>query len=160
GVEVDFQLTKDHQGILYHDDYLDTQTDCGGPVFTLNYEDLLKCRYSSDIFPALFQNEHLIGLDVVYKLTAEISPKPMLFLDIKITPTSLHIDVEAYKDSMVSYFSQSILNYKADKMHFISEDENLLIKLKKISPSSHFHIAGGDAGRQINLAIKHGFSGI
>lgn len=161
GVEIDFQLTRDHKGILYHDDYLDTQTDCGGSVYHFDYDDLLKCRYTSDIFPALFQNEHLIGLDEVYRLAREVpDPKPILFLDIKLNPTALDIDIEAYKDSMVSFLTSSIMDYQADKIHFISEDESLLIKLKKASPISHFHIAGGQAQRQIHLAIQHGFTGI
>ena len=161
GIEVDVQLTKDHRAILYHDDYLDTQTDCGGSIYNFNYEDLLKCRYNSDIHPSLFQKMYLIGLDEVYSLCMNIpEPKPMIFLDIKLNPTNLNIDMEAYKDSLVADLIQSIQNYIPEKVHFISEDVDLLKKFKALTPESKFHLAGGNSKFQISTAITNGFTGI
>lgn len=161
GIEVDFQMTKDYKGILYHDDYLDTKSICSGSVFEHSKSQLLNCRYSSGIYSSLFKNEYLIDLQEAFSICLEMpDPKPIVFIDIKPNPTHLPVNREAFMDSLSQLLSGSLQNYIPEKVHFISSDPGLLIKIKNKAASSYFHIEGGKARDLIRIALEYNFDGI
>ncbi len=47
-VEMDLHLSKDGIVVVYHDDDLDTWTNCKGPVREKNYEELKNCQFRLD----------------------------------------------------------------------------------------------------------------
>ena len=100
-------------------------------------------------------------MNEVYTICNKIpDPKPIIFIDIKLNPTNLSINQEAYEDSLVANLIASIQHYLPEKIHFISENVNLLNKFKALSAESKFHLAGKDAKKQISTAIINKYTGI
>ena len=84
GVEVDVQLTADKQLILYHDEFLQTQTNCSDCIAGQTAEEVLKCRYNLDASNTLRKQEPLITLETVLQKFAGYPKKPQIFIDTKL----------------------------------------------------------------------------
>ncbi len=55
-LEMDLRLTSDGRVVVFHDDFLDTKSDCTGRVETTPYAELLRCRRSNGQPIALFSD--------------------------------------------------------------------------------------------------------
>ncbi|KAA5542821.1 glycerophosphodiester phosphodiesterase [Adhaeribacter rhizoryzae] len=84
GVEVDVQLTADNQLILYHDEFLQSQTNCSDCISGQTAEEVLKCRYNRDVSNSLRNQERLITLETVLQKFAGYPQKPQIHIDIKL----------------------------------------------------------------------------
>ena len=84
GVEVDVQLTADKQLVLYHDEFLQTQTNCSDCISDQTAEEVLKCRYNRDASNTLRKQEQLITLETVLQKFASYPQKPQIFIDTKL----------------------------------------------------------------------------
>ena len=83
GVEVDVQLSKDLQLVLYHDDRLETSTDGIGFVYEYNLIELTEIKYNRDIYANLFIDEHVVSLETVLQKFSKQKIKPQLHLDLR-----------------------------------------------------------------------------
>jgi glycerophosphoryl diester phosphodiesterase len=82
GVELDVQLTSDEKLVLYHDETLQSMSNCFGSVFENNFSSILECRYKNDFFNQISYDEKIISLERVLEQYSQ-SDK-LLFLDLKL----------------------------------------------------------------------------
>ncbi|MCB9334712.1 MAG: hypothetical protein H6586_01065 [Flavobacteriales bacterium] len=83
GVEIDVQLTKDIDLVLYHDDKLETSSNGNGYVYQYNLNELTDFKYNRDIYANLFADEYLISLETVLQRYSQQTIKPQLHLDLR-----------------------------------------------------------------------------
>jgi glycerophosphoryl diester phosphodiesterase len=84
GVELDAQLTADKKLVLYHDEFLETQTNCAGCVTGQTAAEVLQCRYNRDAGTNLKEPALLITLETVLAKFAAYEKKPHVFIDTKL----------------------------------------------------------------------------
>lgn len=114
GVEVDIQLSADDALIMYHDDLLDTGTDCFGCVYFKESAALLNCRFRSSFRSNLFLNEKLEKLESILKVFAERPIKPIVIFDIKLALKECgNFDFDSYQERFVTEIARLITKYDA-----------------------------------------------
>jgi glycerophosphoryl diester phosphodiesterase len=162
GVEVDVQLSKDLQLVLYHDDQLETSTDGNGFVYEYNLMELNKFKYNRDIYANLFIDEHLVSLEEVLQKISAQKVKPQLHLDLR----SWLYDNKVYTaDEYFSIYSSKIVdllkqyNY-TENTYIASGDNNLLIHLYQLDPSLKLMIETGDIENAVKTVKDHNWYGI
>ncbi|MEL6865788.1 MAG: glycerophosphodiester phosphodiesterase family protein [Bacteroidota bacterium] len=114
GIEVDVQISADGKAMLYHDERLQTLTNCGGCVYEYSAEELEDCHYRLELDERLSDASRLVRLERVFDLFAEGERPPWLLLDIKLfSPCPLEVE----KSVFLSNFSEELLSlierYKA-----------------------------------------------
>lgn len=65
GVEVDIQLSADSAIFLFHDDLMESATDCYGCLTEYTAQQLDNCRYKENFSISAYQNEKLYTLDAM-----------------------------------------------------------------------------------------------
>ena len=114
GVEVDIQLSSDGVLFMYHDNTLESLTDCAGCVLFNASEVLKNCRYRSSIRSNLFLNETLSPIEDIFKKFVEWPVQPILILDIKeAMPTCGAFVFEDYVQKIVDEIARLIIKYNA-----------------------------------------------
>ncbi len=114
GVEVDIQLSADGTLFMYHDDVLETGTDCFGCVFYKESEELLNCRFRSSFRSNLFLNEKLDKLESVLQVFALRPIKPKVIFDIKFALEACgDFDYDTYEERFVAEIARLITKYDA-----------------------------------------------
>jgi len=83
GVEVDIQISKDGVLVLYHDDRLESLTNCIGCVSDKSYATLTQCEYNRNFNNNIFLSEKILSLDALLKRYAAFDPHPYIYLDVK-----------------------------------------------------------------------------
>tara|TARA_R110002110_G_scaffold63117_8_gene175697 strand:+ start:48 stop:740 length:693 start_codon:yes stop_codon:yes gene_type:complete len=133
GVEVDVQLSKDLQLVLYHDDRLETSTDGIGFVYEYNLIELTEIKYNRDIYANLFIDEHVVSLETVLQKFSKQKIKPQLHLDLRswLYDNSLYNPADFF-----SVYASKIVNivnkYQYHEYTYIaSGDINLLKELSQ-----------------------------
>tara|TARA_R110002049_G_scaffold125972_6_gene281624 strand:+ start:1353 stop:2219 length:867 start_codon:yes stop_codon:yes gene_type:complete len=137
GVELDIQLTKDHQLVPYHDNKLETSTDGYGYVYEFNLSELKEVKYNNEFYASLFLNETITSLEDVLIYFSNRRIKPQLHLDLRtwlfnpdIFTQSEFIDV--YAEKLV----ELIERYNYSPYTFIgSSSKESLLAISKINPN-------------------------
>lgn len=122
-VEIDVQLTRDHQVVLWHDDALLFSTNHGGylaevPLHQMNYEDLLEILEKPDI--TLYRyTEPGASLEHYKWIDAKLGPRPKMHLleDVLMACPHLRINIELKIPDLVR--NQS--HYKKDLVDRVAE---------------------------------------
>lgn len=163
GVEMDVQLSKDGELILFHDDELATLTSCNGKINSHTKDELEKCLYDTKFFNAPLRDYHLASLESIFARFKNYSPLPIFFLDTKYI-----FESENYIDStnqFNSVFGKAIYNliakYKLEKVVLVSSSSRELLNyLKNNFPSLNlvFHADTFDNG--LDTAKSLGLFGI
>lgn len=83
GVELDIQLTKDHQFVGYHDDKLETSTNASGYVYNFNLSELENVKFNRNFYTNLFLNESITSLEQILIYFSSRRIKPQLHLDLR-----------------------------------------------------------------------------
>jgi glycerophosphoryl diester phosphodiesterase len=83
GVELDVQLSKDLNLILYHDDKLETSTNGNGFIYEYNLNELVKFKYDRDFYANILLSEYIIALETVLERFIQRNIKPQLHLDLR-----------------------------------------------------------------------------
>ena len=133
GVEVDVQLSKDLNLVLFHDDRLETSTDGYGYVYEHDLAELHEFKYNRDIYANLFIDEHIVSLEAVLQKFSKQKIKPQLHLDLR----SWLYDNSLYNPAnFFSVYANKIVDiinkYQYHEYTYIaSGDINLLKELSK-----------------------------
>ena len=140
GVEVDVQLSSDCEMWLYHDPYLETQTNGYGCISDKNFEELSSIIYKS------WKKESLIRLSDL-DWTLLIGKK--LFLDIRSLNTCNNIII--HSDSILSALqSISFLNNSEIDVIAITNNMDLLEKLIQNNFKVGYELNNSDEFNLIN----------
>lgn len=160
GVEVDVQITADKKLVLYHDEFLETQTNCTGCITGQTAAEVLKCRYMRNASSSLGEPEPLITLETVLARFAGYEKKPQVFIDTKMLnacdPENLP-EVAVFAEVLASL----IFKYKAQAWtHIESGSVPLLLALKAKDSSLRLSIYTLNPAIDIPVAAQSGFEGI
>ncbi len=162
GMEIDAQLSKDNQLILYHDQELMTMTFCNGMVNSHTKDELCHCTISSVFFNDPLKNYHLVPLEEVFEKYKNYAPSPICYIDVK--PYYDSTNFLTYADyNQVFAQTMTILISKYDKLEttiLSSVDNNMLLQLKSTSPSLKLAIDNPDFETAFQHATSMGLFGI
>jgi glycerophosphoryl diester phosphodiesterase len=161
GMEIDVQLTKDNQLMLYHDQELLILTSCSGLVNSHTKDELKNCIIISDFYNIPFKEYHLASLEDVFKRYNNYSPSPICYIDIK--PFYDPENFKSYTDYALA-FSQTmntlISKYNRLENTILScTDTSMLQHLKVLSPSLKLIIDNADFNKAFQLATSMGLFG-
>jgi glycerophosphoryl diester phosphodiesterase len=129
GVELDVQLTKDSNLVLYHDDKLETSTSGNGFIYEYNLEELSQYKYDRGFYANILLDEYIITLKTILQKFSQRKIKPQLHLDLRhwlyndniYSSTEFHA---VYIDEIVDVISQ----YQYQQYTYISSSEIDLLK--------------------------------
>jgi glycerophosphoryl diester phosphodiesterase len=160
GVEVDVQLSRDSVLILYHDETLQSMSNCSGCLYENYSEDILNCRYRNDFFNNLFHDEKIISLNIIFKKYHKTDK--LIFLDLKL------FGVCGEDDSPENYnsiFLQQLLKLIDDEemeeyiiIQSLSVDFLNAIKIK--NSKLKLVLEGSKSSETIETASKNNFWGV
>ncbi len=120
GVEIDVQMTKDSVLVLYHDDRLETQTNCTGRIADAFWVDIQDCRFRSNIVFNYDVKESLWTLESLLADFASRDDSPWINLDVGV-PLDFDSDLEAgkYFRTLARQLSRLIGQYQAEKWVYV-----------------------------------------
>lgn len=160
GVEVDAQLTADKQLVLYHDEQLETLTNCFGCIFGQTAEQVLNCRYNVHAGNNLKEREPLILLEKVLAKVSTYARKPQVFIDLKVT-NNCNATTIPKPEEYASAVAALIMQYQAQEWTRVeSTSEYLLQKLKEHNAGIRVSFYAQDADQGIQIAARNHFEGI
>lgn len=162
GVEVDVQLSKDLNLVLFHDDRLETSTDGYGYVYEYDLAELHEFKYNRDIHANLFIDEHIVSLEAVLQKFSKQKIKPQLHLDLR----SWLYDSSLYNSAgFFSVYASKIVDiinkYQYYEYTYItSGDVNLLKELSQQDVSLKLMIETNQISWAIEQIQENGWYGI
>ncbi|GAB3539401.1 hypothetical protein GCM10027443_35920 [Pontibacter brevis] len=160
GVEVDAQLTADRQLVLYHDEQLETLTDCFGCISDQTAEAVLNCRYNLHAGNNLGVREPLILLETVLVKASTYARKPQVFIDLKVT-NNCDPHAVPQPEEYAAAVAALISKYRAQEWTRVeSTSEYLLQKLKAQDAAVRVSFYAQDANQGIQVAARNHFEGI
>lgn len=162
GVEVDVQMSADGTLFLYHDQRLQTLTDCLGCLYQWNDEVLEDCHYVRGFDTQRNNEQQLVQLQDALDLVYSLNPRPYIFLDLK---TSLDCpNTFEYQDFLTKY-QESLINIieqysPSDWIIVESSDISILRTLKEKLPEVQLSFFTRIDDMSIELAASEGFYGV
>lgn len=162
GVEVDVQLSKDLQLVLYHDDRLETSTDGIGFVYEYNLIELTEIKYNRDIYANLFIDEHVVSLETVLQKFSKQKIKPQLHLDLRswLYNNSVYTPKEyfsVYSAKIVEILKQ--YNY-TENTYITTGDIGLLKQLYNLNPKLKLMVETSDVAEAVKIVKDYNWYGI
>jgi glycerophosphoryl diester phosphodiesterase len=162
GVEVDVQMSVDGTLYLYHDNRLQTLTDCLGCLYQWKDIELVDCQYVSGFAFQQNNNRGLVKLQAILERFGQLDPKPTIFLDLKTSPdcpnTFEYRDFEdQYIESLLSLIDQF------DGEDWIipeSASLDLLRTLKERQPDLRLNYFSIIDEASVEIAVTEGFFGL
>ncbi len=154
GVEVDIQFTKDGAVFLYHDQFLETSTNCAGEIYNLNRSAIVNCRYRKQ-----FQNANspfLIELDSLLNRFQKNWPKKKISLNVQdrfASNTDLRKLAELLISKIKSYGLENNCNIECSNIDFVSAAKTEGSEIKS-------YLVERLNNRVIELIIKRDLDGI
>jgi glycerophosphoryl diester phosphodiesterase len=135
-VEADVQMSADGAIFMYHDNTLESKTDCFGCLFFKDSEVLKNCRYRSSLRSNLFLNEKLNEVETVLAKFAERAVKPIVIFDIKLAlPECGDFDYNNYRQRFVDEIVRLVTLYDATDWCIVESDRfDFLLTLKDQLP--------------------------
>ena len=134
GVEVDVQISKDGVLVLYHDDKLESLTNCIGCVSDKSYATLTECEYNRNFNNNIFLSEKILSMDALLKRYAAFDPHPYIYLDIK-TKFVCGPEAPFELDSFAAIILDGIKKYSAWDWVVVESGSFELLKLLRAANS-------------------------
>jgi glycerophosphoryl diester phosphodiesterase len=162
GVEVDVQLSRDNQLILFHDIKLESQTSCTGCIRDNNSDFLLDCRYTKNFTTSVLTEEKLVSLEQVLSRYSQRNPRPRIFLDTRLFISCIENEnINNYMED----FSEAILylvnkyNYR-EEIYIESPSVEFLKLIQSKDPGLKYLIDSSDFDTMIDSATINNFYGL
>lgn len=163
GIEVDVQMTKDSQLVLYHDDYLRTKTSCQvGAIHQFDWDEIEHCKYKKQYFGSVFVDEGLARFDKVLEKFSKRKTPPQIHLDIRYN--SFDPDVIS-REKFYDIFSRKVVEmvekYNAEDWVFCGAlDINFLKQVHQKNPNIKLFLEGGNVVEMLSKRKEQDFFGI
>ena len=136
GVEVDIQLSSDGVIFMYHDDQLESESNCSGCIVMKSSDELVNCRFRSGYRSNLFSNEKLSPLERILERFAERAVKPLVILDIKLAQRDCgDFDYDLYLRQFADEIARLIIKYDALDWCIVEARMDFLMKVKEKIPA-------------------------
>ena len=124
GVELDVRFTREGEMLVYHDQFLETSTQCKGKVSSLLMDDIGECYYRKQ-FKNTYKDQ-VITLDSLIRLVNESYQDKYISLNIQ------DFDIPFVLDTISGIFHDKIQGFdNRDKLTIEARDGNFLFFLKR-----------------------------
>ena len=163
GIEVDVQMSRDSQLVLYHDKHLRTKTSCmGGSVHDHIWDELKECSYKKSYFGAIFVDEKLALLDEPVSKFSKRKTKPEIHLDIKPDGfDETRMSQQEYFNILSRKIVQLIEKYQAEDWIYCGCGNLDLLKLiHKQNPRIKLFLEGMNVSEMLEKKAELDFFGI
>ncbi len=160
GVEVDVQLSKDNVLFLYHNEELQSSTNCFGCINETYAADLLQCKYNQNIGSNIHDDEYLVTLEQVMQTYANYTPTPIIYLDLR---TVNNCDESNFpdKDTLAAKVVELIQRYGAHEWTVvINNSRTLLNKIQALDTNVRLMIEVEPVSLAIEIAVANGYEGL
>lgn len=132
GVEVDVQLSKSGSLWLYHDQTLETQTNCNGCITQKTDEELEACRFNNDVYVNAWNKPFfLVKLNELSERFRQYPELPYLFLDVRSAPVCDEIS----PDSLLHGLTRELVQFNnvfrnRERLYLTLRDRELIEHVK------------------------------
>ncbi len=162
GVEIDIQLTADSVLVLYHDNRLESETDCRACLYEQRWEELEDCRYRGNFAVNIGQNEGLWRFEELVANFADRPVPPRIFIDLA-TPADCGdgLDMGDYFRTFARQLVKMIRLYEAEKWIWIELTPLAELEyLQSIAPDLQLAWLGPLTAERLEIAEDRGFWGV
>ena len=161
GVEIDVQLSADSVVIIFHDDWLDTKTNCEGCIPSLNSEYLLACRYRNTPMAVINGNFGLPRLEELLLLFTEWPKPPLISVNFKPSTTCPGITNHTYEARFARALAQLVMKHQAQERVIIEGYSlELLLQIQKTDPGLRLMLDSNDFETDFQKVLDHDLEGI
>jgi glycerophosphoryl diester phosphodiesterase len=158
GVEIDVQMSADKKLFLYHNDELESLTDCMGCIPGMSSADILPCRYNRDFGVSQLSDEKVVLLETVLSKYATYAKRPVMYLDLR-EHNECDPSAAPNADTLVTEVVKIIHKYDGKSwIYVISGSADLLRKIARHDAGIKIYLDGPASA--IDDAVKNGFDGI
>jgi glycerophosphoryl diester phosphodiesterase len=159
GVEMDVQMSLDHQLILFHDKKLSNKVYQTGLVVEHSFEELVSYTYALGFYNFNRGNYHLAGLEATLTELKSLRPHGVFVLDLKLYPGTMdeRLYMQHYARELVNIIhrTQTAANVCIESTH-----EGMLTMIQTLDPYLHLFLYTSDMNQGIEVASQHKFYGI
>lgn len=154
GVELDVQITKDGELILYHDNDLQSMTWCSGLVGSTESNNVLNCDYKTENLVNLYRNEKVISLKTALEFIKTRNIEPIIFLDLKVNTLFGLENTTLYKQKIVSRLVEISNEISFTRpLNILANDIELTQLLKEVLPQFRYWFGTQNIANDLNNAL-------
>jgi len=147
GVEVDVQIDNNGKLWLYHDEILDTKTNCTGCLGDQSSEYIGGCDYSG--------KRSIFSLDELISYSSSMDPKPKISIQAQV-----YKRCRDYSELGNALFETINSNNAYNWVQIESDSKELLIMLRDSSNQLQLFLDGSDVQSDISFCASNGLNGI
>jgi len=134
GIEMDVQLSKDNQLMLYHDGELMNTTSCSGTINSYTQDELKNCLIDAAFYNAPLKEYHLTSLKEVFERFKNYSPQPICFLDTKHNYDAANYqDITDFNLAFAQAINALISNYSREGNTLVSSTNKEMLQILKLN---------------------------
>lgn len=145
GAELDVHLSKDSVLVLFHDQKLDTKTNCSGDIYEYNYADIADCEYH-----AVKDGIRLNTVDQVFSSLPEVTELYFSF-DCKLHPDYTYSEI--YRRQFLGAIKLVCEKYDMSDQVFIEGDLHFLLLAKEMGLTNKGFLIGSSVDEAITNQI-------
>lgn len=135
GIELDIQITKDQQIIVFHDADLSAQTTCSGCIQSTTFDQIKDCYYRRGLLPT--EDESPVLLRDVFEFFLQTDSFPRFSLNVQLRYGCLEYDKWDSMDRAFANQLAGLVGALPEKSRIMIESEHLhfLDKVKTADPT-------------------------
>ncbi len=154
GVDVDIQLDSENTLWLFHDDLLESSTNCEDCLGENSTNYIEECKYKNLIGSQTAKKESLLKLESLLEYYHQRESKPIIFLDIKINDC-------LEEDELIVALIYQLEKYDAFSWTQINcASREILTKLKNLADEVVLYYQTLDIEDGIEFCVESSFQGI
>lgn len=158
GVEVDVQMSADKKFFLYHNDELESLTNCIGCIPGMTTGEIAPCRYNRDFGVSQFSDEPVIMLETILVRYVDYAKRPVIYLDLREN-NDCDPSAAPNLDTLASEVVKVIHKYDgAEWLYVISSSVDLLKKIGRHDPAIRLYLDG--SADAVDEVVKNRFKGL
>lgn len=155
GIEMDVQLSKDNQLMLYHDGELMSTTSCSGTINSYTKDELKNCLIDAVFYNAPLKEYHLASPEEVFERFKNYSPQPICFLDTKHNyDAANYLDITDFNLAFAQAINSLISKYNRHSTTLVSSGNKEMLQILKLNNSSLKLILHGESFETIFIDAK------
>lgn len=161
GVELDVHLSADSVPILYHDQTLESMTECVGYPLENSAATLTACRYRSDFNSHITQNERILRLEEIFQRYDGSPLQPIFDLDLKSADHLPPAEQPAWRRRFARRLTALTEKYRlGSRVTFGTGDIDLLMAIRHELPSAALYLDENNFAGALEIAQRHQLTGL
>lgn len=159
GVEVDVHVSQDHTLWMYHDETLNTMTDCEGCIFTSRDAEINNCRFRNDFMVNVANSSYKMReLKWFVDYIRNSENPPYLFID---TRTYTVCDSDSIPHEYMANALNNLLQgfEHKSRVYITSHDRSFIRKMKTILPDIQYLFEATYSEEMLDFILENELDG-